>query len=162
MQRVARQPRGAKDFAGELAPGAYGGFEQSLNCLAVGSEPRAGFRERTAHSNCSAIVERMRQRKFGMDPLQAQVLQRQTLHKWRCRGQGVNGRTNVVDKTWKSKAAGPGASANGWLGFVNSDRTSGPRHRDCGGQTVGTGGDNHHTDRKGTRFNYSSVLEARR
>ena len=52
-----------------------------------------------AQTGSGAVIERMRQRNFGLDPFKSEAFQRKRFEKRRTCCEWMNGRTNVMHKT---------------------------------------------------------------
>ena len=48
-----------------------------------------------------AVIERMRQRNFGLDPIETEPFEWKRFEEWRTGRKRMNCRTNIVNKTWQ-------------------------------------------------------------
>lgn len=85
----------------------------------------------------------MRQRRAGMNPLQAVLAERQPLEQWRRDGHGVNSSTYVVEKAWQGQLRRPKPSAGLRRSLEYSHRSPGLRQHNSGGQSVRSRTDHH-------------------
>ena len=83
-----------------------------------------------------AIIERMGQRKFRMNPGQAKSFERERIEKRRTGGQGMNSGTNVVYKIRQRQLSGSCTAANRGIRFANKNGTTRTSKRNGCSQTV--------------------------
>src|SRR5438128_1255105 len=82
------------------------------------------------------VIERMRQWNLGLNPFEAESLQRKRLEKRRPGSQWMNCRTNIVHKSRPRELSRACASANGRVRFTNEHGTTRARECDRGCQTI--------------------------
>ena len=98
-----------------------------------------GFGERMLQHHGGAIIERMGEWCIGLDPAQAEALQRQRFQKWRGNAQGVGRGAQVVAEP-RQRDLGRGAGATDSLvALPYRNGHALPRQRDGGGETVDPG-----------------------
>src|SRR5439155_16379330 len=83
-----------------------------------------------------AVIQRMRQWNFGLDPFKTQALQGQRFEKRRACCKWVNCRTDVMQKARQSKFGRTRAAADCRVCFVNKNGTSRARQCDRGGKAI--------------------------
>src|SRR6266446_3968330 len=49
----------------------------------------------------AAVIERVRQRNFGLDPIETEAFEWKRFEEWRTGRKRMNCRTNIVNKTWQ-------------------------------------------------------------
>src|SRR3954447_8192346 len=86
-----------------------------------------------------AVIQRMRQWNFRLDPLKTEALQRQRFKKWRTCCKRMDCRTNVMQKAGQSEFGRTRAAADCRVCFVNNNRISRARQCDRGRETVRSG-----------------------
>src|SRR5690348_17073519 len=86
----------------EQFPPGWAVFAQRPNCVIQGS----------LQNDCCSIVERMRERGIGLNPLQSVFVEWERGEKWRCDRHRVDCRTKIVQKTrqreWQSTSGASG------------------------------------------------------
>lgn len=141
-QRVARKAqRRRQDVVAEARPGAGQRLDKRAPGLAVGAEIAGGGVDGALQHNGGAIVQRVGQRRFGVDPFEAVPGQGELFEARRTGGHGVDGGTEIVDEAGKRQLGRARAAADFGSRLVDGDGVAGAREQDGAGQPVGAAAD---------------------
>ena len=89
-----------------------------------------------AETGGGAVIQRMRQWNFGLDPFKTEALQRQRFEKRRACCKWMNCRTDVMQKARQSEFGRTRAAADCRVCFVNKNGTSRARQCDRRRETI--------------------------
>ena len=99
-QRMMRNPQyWPKSVFRELPPVVSRGLHQTPPSLAVYAQRAFRLPKVALQHHCRSIVERMRQRRISVDPLQSVILERQRREERRSGREGMHGRAEVMQKS---------------------------------------------------------------
>ena len=88
-----------------------------------------------------AVVEWMGKGKFGVEPMEAVLRQRERTEEWRGDAHGECGGTEIVMEAGQRDLGCGACAAEGVVGFVDGDAQTGLGKGDGGSEAVGTGAD---------------------
>src|SRR5579872_4687851 len=111
--------------------------------MAVGAEGSGRLLDGAFEMRAGAVIQRMRHGDRWMDPLDAELFQRNGAHEWRSEGEGSDGRAYVVDEAGQSQRHGAGRAAYLLLRLDQERGATGANHLNGRGQTVWSGADDH-------------------
>ncbi|MGE5799644.1 MAG: hypothetical protein ACM337_04910, partial [Syntrophaceae bacterium] len=89
--------------------------------LSVGTERVGRCRKRSVKAQGLPVPEGVGQRDFGMDPFETVAMKLELPEEGGRKGQGLDGRADVVDKTGKRELSRAGAAADGFFGLHEKD-----------------------------------------
>src|SRR5262249_39969839 len=84
----------------------------------------------SAETGGGIVVQRVRQRNFGLNPFKPEALQRERLEKWRGCCKWMNCRTDIMQKERQSELGRTRSTPNRRVCFTDNDGTSRARKRD--------------------------------
>ena len=151
QQRMARRAQGREQLAEERLRLAHERFEQPAVGIPVGAEPGRGRRHRPLQHHGRAVVERVRERRPGVDRLEAVLGQRQPAQERRGERQRVDGRAGVVDEARQRQLVGAAAAADRRLPLEHGNPATSAGERDRGRQAVRSGADDDRVSQPGGR-----------
>src|SRR6266852_5017269 len=100
QKRMAREHmQRPQNFPGEIGPALGKRLHQAAPALAVLAEGKFCIAEIALEHYRGAVVERMRERRRRMNPLEAVALQRKRRKKWRASSQGMHCGAKIVQGT---------------------------------------------------------------
>src|SRR6266478_5058332 len=108
-----------QNFPGEISPALGERLRQAAPALAVLAERRFGIAEIALEHHRGAVIQRMRERRRRMNPLEAVALQRKRRKKWRARSQRVHRGPKIVQKARLRKLQRARRTAGLRLGLKN-------------------------------------------
>ena len=131
----------AKDFRGEVAPMLDERLHKFEPGSAVRTERLSGCIEIAIEQDCGAVIERLRERGGRLNPREAMVVQRQRREERRAHGEGMHGRSEVVDEAGERQFHGARGATGSCFGFEYVDFEAGLSQDDGRRESVGTGAD---------------------
>ncbi len=140
-ERVFREGKGAEDFGGEGVPVFGDGADEVSVGVGVGVELGGGFIEGAFEDGGVAVVERVGEIDFGVDPLEAVRFEGKGAEIGGIGAERVDGGADVVAETGFGEFEGAHAAADGFFGFHDFDGESVALEQDRGGESVGAGAD---------------------
>jgi hypothetical protein len=132
------QVQGLKDFGGNRAPVRCERLQEAAPAFAIATENRFGVAEIALESDGGAIVERMREGRRRVNPLEAMFPQWQRRKKWRARGERVDRGAKVVVNAREGELESARGSFGLRLSFENVDGRGALRKDNGRGQAVGS------------------------
>ena len=129
-----RAARGASSSS--VRPGVDERPKEAGVGISVPAEPLRGLHDRAAQHDGLAVVERMRERKRRLDPLEAVILERNRPEERRGGGHRMDRRAEVVDEPGERQLARAEAAADLLGRLANEHRAAGPGELDRGGEAV--------------------------
>src|SRR5215470_10320825 len=89
-----------------------------------------------AKTSGGMVIQRVRQRYFGLNPFKPEALQREGLEKWRACCKRMNCRTDIMHKSRQSQFGRARATTNCGVCLINDNGTSRARERDRRRETI--------------------------
>ena len=111
-------------------------MHQHAPCIAVHAKLQLRIVQLVFQHHRGAVIQRMRQRRLTMHPLQPQVLQRQLFEKRRPYGHGMHRAAEIVPETGQRQLHGPRRTAGLRLGLEHLGMVPGPRQYDRSRQPI--------------------------
>ncbi len=143
-ERVPGDPdQGTEEGLGERAPRVDERCEEPRVAGPVGSQRRRRRRDVALHDDSGAVGEGVRERRGRCHPLHAERRRVEGAQEGRDRGEGVDGGADVVTEPRQGQRLGAAAAPDPVRGLDDVDGPAPLRQRDRGGQTVGSGPDDH-------------------
>ena len=141
-ERVARDAQERPErILRELVPVRDERRDEPAIGSAVGAEPLDGALEGSLQHDGGAVVERVRHRRIGLDPLEALPRKVERAQERRGRAHRMERRADVVSEPRKRQLGGAAAPADGLVRFVDDDASSASRELDRCAEPVGSGAD---------------------
>jgi hypothetical protein len=138
-KRMLGPSRRREDRILDQIPRAHDGSNEAAVRAIVDPERQRG-RRHAALDDCGArLVERVREHRGRLDPLEPVLREREAAEERRRERHRVYRRTDVVDETGQRQLRGAAPAAQGRIGFVHVDRTAGSCEHDGRRQPVRTG-----------------------
>ena len=113
-----------------------------------------------AETGGGAVIQRMRQWNFGLDPFKTEALQRQRFEKRRACCKWMNCRTDVMQKARQSEFGRTRAAADCRVCFVNKNGTSRARQCDRRRETIRSRANDNRITSIWHEFPVATILEA--
>src|SRR5579863_3545551 len=129
----------SKHIWSELAPVLDEWLHEIDPGISVDAEKRLGIFQIAFENDSLSIVEGVRERSRGVNPLQSTVLQRQGREERRSCGQGIHGGSEIVQEPRQRQFHRAHSAAWRWLGLKHIDLQSGSGQNDRRCQPVGSG-----------------------
>ena len=127
-----------QDFGGKRAPVRCEWLQEATPAFAVAAENRFGVAEIALERDGGAIIERMREGRRRVNPLEAMFLQWQRRKKWRASSERVNRGAKVVVKAREGELESARGASGLRLSFENVDVRVALRKDNGRGQAVGS------------------------
>ena len=140
-ERMPRRVQRREDLLHQLGRMPAERLDQPAVALAVLAEPGRGGGERALEHDRVRAVERVRERRVGLDPLHAVPLQRQRLQERRRDAERMDRRADVVPEARQCELLGAQAAADLLRALEHEHADTGPREHDRGSEPVRPGAD---------------------
>ena len=147
FERMARKVKRRQHFVTQARPGFDQRLDEAPPGFPIGAEAGGGRIDGALQQDGGAIVQRMGQRGFRVDPFETVRGQRELFEAGGADGHGMDGGAEIVGEAGERESGGTRAAADLGRGFVDRDRVPGARQQNGGSQAVGAG-----ADYQGARF----------